>query len=442
MANRGRCTSIWVWGVVLSVLLAGCAGLRPPRGKPPRTTTTSVLTTTTTAAPPSTTTTSVAPPTTTTTASSTTTTTSPIPEPGGAISRVTNGAGGPIGGDSWGSVISADGRYVAFGSSATDLVPDDTNFDDDIFVWDRLTSSTERITDGNDPSHSPAISADGGYVAFSSWASDLTPDDLNDKSDLFVWNATTGTTTRITDGNGDSYGATISADGRYIAFESAASNLVPGDTSDTNDKSDVFVWDATTATTTRVTDSANASFFPAMSADGRYITFYAFASNQVPDDTSGWWDVFVWDATTGTTTRITDGDENSLDPTISGDGRYITFWSAASNLVPNDTNGPGLFRWDATNGAIVRVSSGGEAPLISADGRYVIFNHAGDSFQDVFVWDATTATATNITHGNGRSYRGSVSANGGLITFSSEAFNLVPGDANGSVDVFLWDRHD
>jgi hypothetical protein len=78
----------------------------------------------------------------------------------------------------------------------------------------------------------------------------------------------------------------------------------------------------TTGTTTRITDSANASFFPAMSADGRYITFYAFASNQVPDDANGWWDVFVWDATTGTTTRITDGDGNSLDPTISADGRY------------------------------------------------------------------------------------------------------------------------
>jgi Tol biopolymer transport system component len=360
----------------------------------------------------------------------------------GTIERISNGADEQVDGDSVGAVISADGRYIAFSSYAPDLVPDDTNFRQDVFVWDRATSTMTRITDGDSDSHNPAISADGHYIAFSSWASDLAPGDLNGGSDVFVWDATTGASTRITDGNGDSFGPAISADGRYIAFQSAASNLVPGDSSDTNDKPDVFVWDATTGATIRITDSAAASFFPQISADGRYITFYAFASNLVPDDTNDRWDVFVWDATTGTTTRITDGNEDSLYPTISADGRYIAFWSGASNLV-DDTNGGGLFLWDATTGTISRIADGGQVPVISPDGRYVLFNRPGDSFQaqDVFVWDATTGVATDITHGNDHSYRATISADGDSITFSSRASNLVADDIAHSQDVFLWERN-
>ncbi|HET6954653.1 MAG TPA: hypothetical protein VFI47_30090 [Acidimicrobiales bacterium] len=423
-------------GVASYLLMTGCGMAQPPGGNPSSTTTTSAPTTTTT-----TSTTTTTAPSTTTTAPSTTTTSSTVlpPQPDGTITRVTNGAVGQASGDSEGPAISADGRYIAFSSSAPDLVSGDTNGVGDVFVWDRGTSTMTRITDGDRGSHSPAISADGRYIAFASSATDLVAGDVNGVYDVFLWDATSGTTTRITDGNGDSWGASISGDGRQIAFESAASNLVPGDSNDTNDKPDIFVWEADTGTTTRITDSANASYFPAISADGGHITFYAFASNEVPDDTNGWWDVFVWEVETGTTTRITDGNENSLDPTISADGRYVTFWSAASNLV-SDNTGPGLFLWDATTGAITRVTNGGKIPRISADGRYVVYNRQGDTSIDVWVWDATTGTSTNITHGTGHSSGGSISEDGNAIAFASRAFDLVRPDDNGAQDIFLWER--
>jgi Tol biopolymer transport system component len=376
---------------------------------------------------------------------STTTTSAPIP-PGsdGTIARITNGIGGEGGGESFDPTISGNGRYVAFASTAWDLVPGDPNAVADIYVWDASTGTTIRITDGvYYDSLGPAISADGRYVAFHSTSGHLTPGDLNGKDDVFVWDASTGATTRITDGNGESRAPAISADGRYIAFYSSASNLVPDDT---NDAADVFVWDATTGTTTRVSDYGASD--PAISGDGRYIAYESASSTMDPGNTSGAENVFVWDATTGTTTRITDGDGDSRYPTVSADGRYIAFYSSASDLVPGDTNGvPDVFRWDATTGATTRATGVG-IPVISGDGRYIaLYSSASDlvpgdtnGAEDVFLWDATTGTTSPITDGNDSSYRPSISADGNSIAFSSRASNLVDGDTNAAQDVFVWNR--
>ena len=217
------------------------------------------------------------------------------------------------------NAISADGRYVAFYSWADNLVVGDTNGMSDAFVRDRVTGKTTRVsvgsvgTQGNDMSFTSAISADGRYVAFMSHASNLVAWDTNGRGDAFVRDLVTGKTTRISvssagaQGNNTSYPNAVSADGRYVAFSSSADNLVAGDTNGTKD---AFVRDRVTGKTTRVSvDSAgvqgNYGGSPsAISADGRYVAFTSNADNLVAGDTNGWGDAFVRDRVIGKTTRV------------------------------------------------------------------------------------------------------------------------------------------
>src|SRR5437867_3098602 len=163
----------------------------------------------------------------------------------------------------------------------------------------------------------------------------------------------TGTTERVsvasdgTEGNAASAGATLSADGRFVAFHSAATNLVAGDTNGTND---VFVHDRQTGITERVsvasdgTQGNKASSDPALSADGRFVAFHSTASNLVAGDTNGATDVFVDDRQTGTTARVsaaavgTEGNAASAGAALSADGRLVAFHSSATNLVAGDAN--------------------------------------------------------------------------------------------------------
>src|SRR5206468_8005529 len=157
--------------------------------------------------------------------------------------------GAPGSGHGSGSVAvpapSADGRLVAFHSDATNLVAGDTNGATDVFVHDRQTGTTERVsvpsggTEGNGFSAGPALSADGRFVAFHNTATNLVAGDTNGKTDVFVHDRQTGTTERVsvasdgTQGNGPSSGAALSADGGLVAFHGTATNLVAGDTSGT-----------------------------------------------------------------------------------------------------------------------------------------------------------------------------------------------------------------
>jgi Tol biopolymer transport system component len=378
--------------------------------------------------------------------------------------------------------ISADGRYVAFLSGASNLVPGDTNGVDDVFVHDRLTGQTTRVsvasdgTEGNGHSESPSISADGRYVAFASYASNLVPGDTNGVMDVFVHDRLTGQTTRVsvasdgTQGNGESRYPSISADGRYVAFMSYASNLVPGDT---NGVMDVFVHDRLTGQTTRVSVASDGtqgngdSVSPSISADGRYVAFMSYAYNLVPGDTNGKADVFVHDRLTGQTTRVsvasdgTQGNDGSGGASISANGRYVAFVSGASNLVPGDTNGvDDVFVHDRLTGQTTRVSVASDGtqgngdswwPSISADGRYVAFMSwasnlvPGDTngTWDVFVHDRLTGQTTRVsvasdgTEGNSDSIYPSISADGRYVAFQSWASNLIPRDTNGAWDVFV-----
>lgn len=279
----------------------------------------------------------------------------------GTTTRVSIGPGGSQGnGGSFGASISADGRWVAFTSAASNLVTLDTNGAWDAFVHDRQTGTSARVSVGSDGSQGNSgaetvvISADGRWVAFHSYSSNLVPDDSNNRADVFVHDRQSGTTTRVSvssagvQANDDSRGPAISADGRWLAFTSQATNLVSGDT---NNTWDVFVHDRQTGTTTRASVGpgglqANAhSDLPTISADGRRVSFASPASNLVPGDTNGAYDVFAHDLSSGTTTRLSvgnggaQGDGLSHGPWVSADATSVAFWSAASNLVAGDTNG-------------------------------------------------------------------------------------------------------
>lgn len=279
----------------------------------------------------------------------------------GTMERVSVSSGGvQTNNNSGHAAISADGRYVAFESYATNLVDGDNNRYRGIYLRDRQTNQTSRVSvaaDGTLPdasSFSPSISADGRYVAFSSNATNLVAGDTNPYEDVFVRDRQTGTTERVSvstggaQANNASGHPSISADGRYVAFESLADNLVAGDT---NGQSDIFAHDRSTGETVRVSvtsDGAQAnsnSYGPAISANGRYVAYSSYATNLVPGDTNSYEDVFVYDCLLGRTSRLsiatdgTQGNGNSEGVVISADGRYAAFSSIASTLVSGDTNG-------------------------------------------------------------------------------------------------------
>ena len=382
--------------------------------------------------------------------------------------------------------VSVDGRYVVFPSLAANLVPGDTNSATDIFVHDRWTGTTERVsvTSIGEQVYGGSgigarISADGRFVAFSSGASDLVPGDTNGAFDVFVRDRQTGVTERVSVGSAgeegnnssSSWNCSVSADGRFVAFESHASNFVPGDT---NNALDVFVRDRLAGVTERVSVSSAGlqgdavSNHPILSADGRFTAFFT-VSNLVPEDANGMGDVFVRDRQTGTTERVSvssTGEEangDSAPGAISSDGRFVAFWSYATNLVSGDTNGADdIFVHDRQTGATERVSvnSSGEQGnvgsanpwcAISADGRFVAFGSdatnlvPGDTNarQDVYIHDRQTgitermSVSTTGEQANALSIYPDISADGRVVAFNSAATNLVPDDTNNVWDVFV-----
>jgi Tol biopolymer transport system component len=331
--------------------------------------------------------------------------------------------------DSFAPAISADGRFVTFSSAATNLVAGDTNGVDDVFVRDRQAGTTTRVSvasgsEANSGSYSPSISADGRYVAFLSDATNLVAGDTNASRDVFVFDRQTATTARASvDSAGvqadlDSFTPVLSADGRFVAFTSFADNLIP---LDTNESSDVFVRDLQANATTRVSEYQGGfeadfdNLRPAISADGRFVAFDSDADNLAWGDTNDVFDVFVKDRQTDILARVSvddggaEANGDSVRPALSADGRFVAFYSEAPNLVPGDTNAAtDVFVHDRRSGATKRISvapGGGEAngdsvrPALSADGRVVVFESdasnlvAGDSnrFTDIFVSDLSAS---------------------------------------------------
>jgi len=258
--------------------------------------------------------------------------------------------------------LSADGRFVVFTSDAANLVANDRNLSSDLFVRDRLTGVTSLVsTDANgnqadDASFTfsrEAISDDGRFVGFTSDASNLVPGTLSRGDRVYVKDLQTGAIDLVSvDSAGNEADLTsdldaISADGRFVVFDSPATNLVAGDT---NGAVDVFVRDRSTGATERVSvDSSGGegdddSERPCISADGVRVAFTGIADDLVAGDGNGWPDVFVRNRSTGFTERVRvdtaggDADAPSFDCVISADGRFVGFASFADDLVSGDTN--------------------------------------------------------------------------------------------------------
>lgn len=396
----------------------------------------------------------------------------------GDITRVSVGLGGAEANHASRDVaISADGRYVAFASGASNLVSGDTNETDDIFVYDRQTAQMTRVSvasggvEANGGSRVPAISGDGRYVAFVSDASNLVANDTNGFTDIFLHDRQTGTTARVsvasdgTEGNDNAgeYEIDISDNGRYVAFYSYASNMV---SDDTNGVIDVFVHDNQTGETSRVSvsssgEQANANCMnPAISSDGRYVVFDSLANNLVAGDTNEKRDVFLRDRQTGTTTLISvnssgqQADGGGKNAAISGDGRYVVFLSKSNNLASGTEDYDELiYLHDRQSGQtrLVSVYTGGgimttgfiNDPAISSNGRFVTFSFYdkgdNDGIARIWVRDLGTSVSTEVAHGNASSFAPAITADGSLVAFWSDATNLVSGDTNGASDAFVYE---
>ncbi len=375
------------------------------------------------------------------------------------------------------SVADLAGHPLTYATSRTpprDLLPISVAGTD---LVSRIANRPANIFSAN----SPAISGDGRYVAFESSASTLVNSDTNDITDIFVFDRQAGQTSRVSvdsagsEGDSGSTAAAISSDGRYVAFRSNATNLVAADA---NNAGDIFVHDRQTGQTTRVSVSSSgaeaqgASNDPAISADGRYIAFVSDATNLVAGDTGGYRNVFLHDRQTGQTTRVSVGsgattvDGDSDSPAISGDGSTIAFRSDATNLLGagSDSNSASdIFLYNRQIGQISRVSvtSGGAqaegastSPAISADGRSIVFaSTAGNltttstsGFRNIYLRDRQTGQTIWVSQAidgsapNDDSDTPTISGDGSSIAFLSSANNLVGYDAKATQDVFLFDR--
>jgi hypothetical protein len=383
--------------------------------------------------------------------------------------------------------MSSNSLLIAFQSCASNLVDGDSRRFQDVLVRDRRTGRTELLSvglngrAGNGDSANPVISHDGRFVVFDSFAANLVLGDTNGASDVFIRDRQRHKTSRVsissagTQGDDGSGGSVISANARFVAFTSNAMNLVPDDFHPSND---VFVRDLQTGITERVSvglrgaqpngESNGGSGHVGISDDGRFIAFFSTATNLIADDRNDQQDAFVFDRATKTTTRVSLGindqqanneSRDSID--ISGNGRFVVFASDASNLVPNDTNGiSDIFVYDLKRHKTARISIGNNEqqannssglPAITKDGRFVGFASSASNLvrgdtneaQDFFVRDRRNRVTRRVSVASGGrqanmySYSGDISDDGRTVTFASDASNLVKGDTNSAVDVFL-----
>ena len=378
--------------------------------------------------------------------------------------------------------ISFDGRFVVFASLAGNLVGDDTNGVYDVFLRDRQTGTTERLSlstagiEGDDDSSGPSVSADGRFVVFTSLAANLVSGDTNFTFDVLVRDRELGTTERVNlsssgeQANGSSGSPVISSDGRIVVFTSLADNLVSGDI---NNHVDVFLRDLQSGTTELVSVSSGGaqgnaeSGWAAVSADGGVVTFTSDATNLVSVDDNDSRDVFARDRRTGTTELVSlssvgdQGNGASSAPAVSADGRVVAFESWASNLIPGDTNEErdifvrdrvlATLDWASVSTIGIGGSRANEEPTVSADGSRAVFLSyspnlvPGDTNLtcDVFLRDRPAhrtdllSRSSDGTQGTSYSTAAAISGDGRWVAFESRSSNLVPGDTNSCTDIFV-----
>ncbi len=322
--------------------------------------------------------------------------------------------------------LAPDGKSLAFTASTP-------AGDDELYRYDLATGDLTPIVTGGGWVGAPALALDGGVIAFYAWTNNLVPGDTNAVQDAFVYDHATASVARVSVGpdgaqangrSGDARGLAhpaLSGDGQQVAFASEASNLVPGDA---NHAADVFLHDRATGTTTRISqgadgDDANGpSTSPALSLDGNLVAFQSAATNLDPTQPAlpAAGQIYLHDRAAGLTVLVSrgpdgrPGDGDSSLPALSGDGRYLVYVSAATNLVVGDTNGvDDVFLYDRVTGATRRVS-----------------------------------VASTGTQANRASTWPTIALDGRVLAFVSAATNLVTGDGNAAADLFVhdqWARH-
>ncbi|KGT77314.1 hypothetical protein MA20_22205 [Bradyrhizobium japonicum] len=404
-----------------------------------------------------------------------------------SVTRVSTSATGVQANDqSHQPVLSPDGTKVAFESYADNLVPGDTNGQPDIFVKDLTTGAITLVStnasgvQGDGWSYQPVFSSDGTKLAFSSASDNLVPGDTNNAWDVFVKDLTTGAVTLVsTSASGaqadgfQSSNPILSPDGTKVAFYSDADNLVPDDTDHLRD---IFVKDLATGAITLVAaspynggagtnggDQNGFTYAPSFSPDGTKIVFGSTTGFGAGND------IYIKDLSTGTTTLVSvsasgvHGNGGSYDPVFSPDGTKVAFYTFADNLVPGSSNIEigNIVVKDLTTGVVTLVSANadgvpqnnGEAqkPVFSPDGTKIAFYSAADNLvpgvngYQVYVKDLITGAVTVIStsasgmQANGYSQLPGFSADGTKLVFESSASNLVPGDTNGTSDIFVKD---
>lgn len=404
-------------------------------------------------------------------------------------------SGNPANDHSNRSAISGDGRYVAFSSDASNLASGDTNGMTDIFVRDRSSGTTTRVSvsssggESNGYSDFPSISYDGRYVVFESSASNLVSGDSNGVDDVFMHDMQTGTTTvESTDGTGTignnySEHPDVSADGRFVTFASYASNLTSGLNAFVA-TTQVFVKDTATGSIKLVTanpSTGNAandrSNYPRISCDGNIVSFHSYATDLSSASSSGHADIFVasisWSGVK--ITKVTSGNSDSTNDSLSCNGNDLSFTSLATNIVSGDTNTVrDVFKYDRLSGTTTRVSvadNGSEADSyqnigsqfssISDDGRFVVFESGSSNLDpghttisaggdSIYIRDTklgTTQTVSLAVNGkrSGGSQMPAVSADGSFVSYQNAVDDLsydntralVPNDFNGKADIYV-----
>jgi Tol biopolymer transport system component/tRNA threonylcarbamoyladenosine modification (KEOPS) complex Pcc1 subunit len=380
--------------------------------------------------------------------------------------------------------VSSDGLFLAFSSTSQNLVAGDTNNLSDVFVYDVTNKTLERILidgggdEGDGDSTNPSISADGRYVAFQSSSTNLVSGDTNNQDDIFVYDRQQNTIERVslTDIKGQSNGASespsISGDGRYVAFASNADNLVANFV---DGEVDVYIYDRIGDELIGISVPFNIianrdSLNPVISTDGNYVTFEYSVNKSIENGNPGYiyTDVYLYNRATLTLERVIEGNDGedadgnrSESPSISADGRYVAFESNLNSLAFDDTNDNlDVFVYDRLSKLTKRVSvdgSGNEGslessnPAISGDGRFVIFESLVSTFvgsdsngaSDVFMKDLATGKVTLLSknnasvQGDSASQTPAVSFDASTIAFESLATNLDPLDTNGTSDVYF-----
>ncbi len=359
---------------------------------------------------------------------------------------------------------------MAFSSQAGNIVAGDDNHQGDVFVRDLATSTTERIgggpavadsPSGRAESHLGGMSADGRFVVFQSWAADLIPNDINGNGwDIFVRDRQTGLNELVSrdpsgaqvsesaEGQEFYYENTISADGRFVAWTTNA-NVVP---EDSNVAVDIYLRDRQAGTTEWISrrvkgnigNRFSRSYTPSLSSDGRYVAFYSQASNMVLNDTNKTGDIFVRDRMTGVAEResvTTDGRQSTVEsygPSISGDGRYVAFYSGRSDLVPSNGAIYQIFVHDRQTGVtelVVSSEKDGSNPRLSADGRFITYTLSTTDLNtlvkhsDVYRYDRYTGVIEQVNVdpngqlGTGSAFEPALSPSGRYAVFQATPYD-------------------